>query len=108
MVARAMSFYRLVRARPGGCGRSSGCGLAVVCQYAQDRLEVIEGVGAELEGDGQVPGGTRYDQLMEVAVADDEVPQPAAVDVAALGGQGEQGGVDKQLLVPVAVAAGGV
>ena len=45
---------------------------------------------------------------MEVAVADDEVAQPAAVDVAALGGQSEQGGVDQELLVQVAVAAGGV
>jgi hypothetical protein len=63
----------------------------VVRHHAQDRLQVIEGVGAELESDGHVPGGTGYDQLMEVAVADDEVPQPAAVDVAALGGQSEQG-----------------
>src|SRR5215831_14907252 len=55
-----------------------------------------------------MPGRTGDDQLMEVAVADDEVTQPAAVDVAALGGQGEQGGVDQELFVPVAVAAGGV
>ena len=67
----------------------------MVRHHAQDRLEVIEGVGAELESDGHVPGGTGYDQLMEVAVADDEVPQPAAVDVAALGGQGEQGGLTR-------------
>src|SRR5205823_6151689 len=72
------------------------------------RQALIERVGAELESDGHVPGGTRDDQLMEVAVADDEVPQPAAVDVAALGGQSEQGWVDQELLVPVAVAAGGV
>src|SRR5262249_4385318 len=61
-----------------------------------------------LEGDGHVPGGTGYDQLMEGAVPDDEVAQPAAVDVATLGGQGEQGGVDQEFLVQVAVAAGGV
>src|SRR5262245_41120583 len=81
---------------------------SVVRHHAQDRREVIEGVGAELEGDRHVPGRTGYDQLMEVALADDEVPQAAAVDVAALGGQSEQGGVDQELLVPVAVAAGGV
>src|SRR5215475_15997723 len=55
-----------------------------------------------------MPDRTWDDQLMEVAVADDEVAQPAAVDVAALGGQGEQSGVDQELFVPVAVAAGGV
>jgi hypothetical protein len=65
----------------------------VVCHHAQDRLEVIEGAVAEFEGDGHVPGGTGDDQLLEVAVADDEIPQPAAADVAALGGQGEQGGL---------------
>ena len=46
------------------------------------------GVGAELESDGHVPGGTGDDQLMEVAVADDQVPQPAAIDVVALGSPG--------------------
>src|SRR5437762_1031158 len=55
-----------------------------------------------------MPASTGDDQLMEVAVADDQVSQPAAVDVAALGGQGEQGGVDQELFIQVAVAAGGV
>src|SRR5262245_21795510 len=53
-----------------------------------------------------MPGSGVDDQHLEVAVPDDEVPQPAAVDVAAPGGEGEQGGVDQQLLVQVAVAAG--
>jgi hypothetical protein len=43
----------------------------------QDRWQVIGRVGAELKGDGHVPGRTGDDQLMEVAVADDEVAQPA-------------------------------
>jgi hypothetical protein len=55
----------------------------------------ISWVGAELEGDRHVPASGGDDQLMEVAVADDQVPQPAAVDVAALGGQGEQSGVTR-------------
>src|SRR5690242_19523941 len=96
-----------VASRPGTAGPSD-CGLAVMRHDTHDRLQVIGRVGAELKGDGHVPGRTGDDQLEEVAVADDEVAQPAAVDVAALGGQGEQGGVDQELLVPVAVAAGGV
>jgi hypothetical protein len=84
-----------IHLRHANPARSSGCGLAVLRHRSQDRLEVINGVGADLEGDGHVPASTGDDQLMKVAVADDQVPQPAAVDVAALGGQGEQGGVTR-------------
>src|SRR5215510_6355320 len=87
---------------------SSDCGLAVIRHDTQDRLQVIGRVGAELKSNADMPGRSGDDQHLEVAVPDDEVPQPAAVDVAAPGGQGEQGGVDQQLLVQVAVAAGRV
>src|SRR5262252_5187363 len=87
---------------------SSDCGLAVIRHDTQDRLQVIGRVGAELKSNADMPGRRGDDQHLEVAVSDDEVPQPAAVDVAAPGGEGEQGGVDQQLLVQVAVAAGRV
>jgi len=84
---------------------SSGFGLAVMRHHTEDRLEVINRVAVELDSDRHVSGSTRDDHLMKVAVANDEVPQPTAVDVAALGGQGKQGRVYQQLLVHVAVAA---
>ena len=87
---------------------SSDCGLAVIRHDTQDRLQVIGRVGAELKSNADMPGRSGDDQHLEVAVPDDEVPQPAAVDVAAPGGEGEQGGVDQQFLVQVAVAAGRV
>lgn len=72
---------RLVRGRwevPAAGASAAGpgpsdCGLAVMRHDTQDRLQVIGRVGAELKGDGHVPGRTGDDQLMEVAVADDEV-----------------------------------
>jgi len=71
----------------------------------QDRLKVIGRAAGKLEGNRHVSGSTGHDQLVEMTVADDEVPQPPAVDVPALCRQHEQGRVDQQLLVPVAVAA---
>jgi hypothetical protein len=41
----------------------------VIRHHAQDRLEVVDRIGAELERDGHVPGSTGQDQLTEVAVA---------------------------------------
>src|SRR5262245_44851369 len=87
---------------------SSDCGLAVIRHDTQDRLQVIGRVGAELKSNADMPSRSGDDQHLEVAVPDDEVPQPAAVDVAAPGGEGEQGGVNQQLLVQIAVAAGRV
>src|SRR5215470_13215858 len=110
---QAILVVRLVDEGPAAvrfvrrAGSSDG-GLAVIRHDTQDRLQVTGRVGAELESDADMPGRRGDDQHLEVAVPDDEVPQPAAVDVAAPGGQGEQGGVDQQLLVQVAVAAGRV
>jgi len=88
-----------------GSGEISRCEPAVLRHHPKDRLEVIDRTAVKLECDGHMSGGTRDDQLVEVAVADDEVSQAAAIDVGALGGEGEQGGVHEELLVPVAVAA---
>src|SRR5262245_11211413 len=55
-----------------------------------------------------MPGSSGDDQHLEVAVRDDEVAQPPAVDVAAAAREGEQGWVDQQFLVQVAAAAGRV
>lgn len=70
--------------------------------------DVLGRVSREVERDGHVPGNKRDNQLVEVAATDDEVAQTAAVDVAALAGQRQQGRVDKQFLAPVTVRAGGV
>ena len=55
-------------------------------------------VRIDLEGDAHVSARDRQHVCAEVTVADDEVTKPAAVEVAALGGQGQQGRVDEQLL----------
>ena len=70
--------------------------------HIQDCPQVIDRIGDELEAHADVPGTMGEDQHGEVAVTHDEEAQPAAVDVAALRGQGEQGGVDEELLVEVA------
>src|SRR5215469_1633183 len=49
----------------------------------------------------------RQHVCVEVPVADDEVTKPGAVEIAALGGQGQQGRVDEQFLESVADVAGG-
>jgi hypothetical protein len=59
------------------------------------------GVRIDLEGDAHVSARDRQHVCVEVPVADDEVTKPAAVEVAALGGQGQQGRVDEQFLESV-------
>jgi hypothetical protein len=49
----------------------------------------------------------RHHVCVEVPVADDEVTEPAAVKVTALGGEGQQGRVDEQFLESVTDVAGG-
>jgi hypothetical protein len=49
----------------------------------------------------------RQHVCVEVPVADDEMTKPAAVEVIALGGQGQQGRVDEQFLESVTDVAGG-
>jgi hypothetical protein len=71
-------------------------------------LKVIGWVAGELEGNGHVAGGVGDDQLVEMTVTDDEVPEPSAVDVSALCRQNEQGRVYQQLFVSVAVVTRGV
>lgn len=74
----------------------------------QDRLKMIGRVADELEGNRHVSGNAWYDQLVEMTVTDDEVPQSPAVDVSALCRQHQQGRVYQQLLVSVAVVTRGV
>ena len=56
---------------------SSDCELAVIRHGTQDRLQVIGRVGADLKSNADMPGRSGDDQHLEVAVPDDEVPQPA-------------------------------
>jgi hypothetical protein len=56
----------------------------VTGRYSQDRLGVIGWVASGFEGNGHVSGSSGDDELVEVTVADDEVPEPSAVDVSAL------------------------
>src|SRR5262245_5446460 len=82
---------------------------------AELREQLLDRVG---DVDRIVPGGdrdrdvaavrVRYDDLGEVAVAHDHVPEPAAIDLAALAGQQEQGRIDQQFLVAIRVARGRV
>src|SRR5262245_13324966 len=65
------------------------------------------GVRIDLEGDAYVSARDRQHVCVEVPVADDEVTKPTAVEVAALGGQGQQGRVDEQFLDSVTDVAGG-
>src|SRR5215469_15174035 len=53
------------------------------------------------------PARDRQHVCVEVPVADDEVTKPAAVEIAAPGGQGQQGRVDEQFLESVTDVAGG-
>jgi hypothetical protein len=69
---------------------------------------MIGRVAGELEGNRHMSGSAGDDELVEMTVTDDEVPEPPAVDVSALCRQHEQGGVYQQLLVPVAVVTRGV
>src|SRR5262249_47412840 len=103
--------WRSGRTPSGMSGRfvrriESDRGPAVLRHHRHDRVQVVGRCGAHLESNADMPGRSGDDQHLEVAVPDDEVPQPAAVDVPAPGGEVEQGGVDQQLLVQVAVAAG--
>jgi len=77
-------------------------------QHPQDRLEMTDGIAGEFEGNGHVSGSMGDDQLVEMTVTDDEIPEPSAVDVSALCRQHEQGRIYQQLLVSVAVVARGV
>jgi hypothetical protein len=54
-----------------------------------------------LDGDGKVAVGQGMEDLEEVAVPNDDVCQPATVDSAAPLDQGENRGIDEQLLVAV-------
>jgi hypothetical protein len=69
---------------------------------------VIGWVAGEFEGNGHVSGSSGDDELVEVTVTDDEVPEPPAVDVSALCRQHKQGRVYQQLLVSVAVVTRGM
>jgi hypothetical protein len=53
---------------------------------SKDGLQMIGRVGSKLKADPHVPGAIGDDKHVEMAVPDDEVSQPAAVDVAPLGG----------------------
>src|SRR5262249_34039170 len=83
-------------------------GLAVTRDDTQDRVQIFDWFGVHFESDADVTGSRGDHQHLEVAVPDDEIPQPSAVDVPAPGGEGQQGRGDEQFLVEVAVAAGRV
>jgi hypothetical protein len=53
----------------------------VTAGYPKDGCDVLDGVGVELEGDGQVSLVEGQHELLKSAVAHDEVAQTAAVDV---------------------------
>jgi hypothetical protein len=64
-------------------------------------IDERNGVLAGLEADGNVAHWMIDNELMEIAVADDDVARTSAIDVAPLLRQFQQNRVDEQLFVSI-------
>jgi hypothetical protein len=89
------------------CGTACLIGGSGVFADRADGCGVVEGVGGEFEADGGVAVGEVDDELVEVSVADDDEVCAAAVEVAALAGEGEEGWVDEELFVAIRLGCRG-
>jgi 3-oxoacyl-ACP reductase-like protein len=86
----------------GNCGGPSGrSGSSSIGHELADLTRHGDRVGAELDADGDVAVRRGDDDLVEVAVADDQATEPAAVELAALSGECEERRIDEELLEEV-------
>ena len=70
-------------------------------EHVGDLGSHLNGVAIELDADGQMPFVCLEDDLVEVAVTDDHMSQPAAVEIAALSSNREQRRVNEQFFEEV-------
>ena len=70
-------------------------------EHVRDLGSHLNGVAIELDADGQMPFVCLEDDLVEVAVTDDHMSQPAAIEIAALSSNREQRRVNEQFFEEV-------
>jgi hypothetical protein len=70
-------------------------------EHVGDLGSHLNGVAIELDAHGEMPFVRLEDDLVEVAVSDDHVSQPAAIEIAALSGNHEQRRVNEQFFEEV-------
>ena len=77
------------RCEAAAAGRSGRSCASSIRDKPADLTRHGDWVGAKLDADGNVAVRHRDDNLVEVAVADDDATKPAAVELAALSGERE-------------------